>query len=64
MEEAVRHLCPHKAVGHTHLCTEHFKQWQREAYHGDKPKTLSQRESWLFKVFCAEVGVPDRLVWA
>ena len=47
MEEAVRHLCSHKAVGHTHLCVEHFKQWQREAYPGDKPKTLSQRERWL-----------------
>ena len=26
-------------VGHTHLCAEHFKQQQREAYRGKQSKT-------------------------
>ena len=31
MEALVRCLRPHRAGGHTHLRTEHSKQWRREA---------------------------------
>ena len=31
---AVQLLCLHRAGGYTHLCSEHFKQWRREAYPG------------------------------
>ena len=27
VESVVRHLHPHRVVGHTHLSTEYFKQW-------------------------------------
>ena len=39
VEEAVLRLRPHRAVGHTHLNVEHFKQWRREAYPGENSKT-------------------------
>ena len=35
VEEAVRHLRPHKAGSHTHLCVEHFKMWLHKAYPGE-----------------------------
>ena len=31
VEAEVQHLHPHRADGHTHLHTEHFNHWQREA---------------------------------
>ena len=32
--EEVQRLLPHSMGGHTHLRTDHFKQWRREAYPG------------------------------
>ena len=37
VEVAVHHLLPYRAGRHTHLCTEHFKQWQMEVYPGSSP---------------------------
>ena len=35
VETMVRCLCPLKAVRHTHLRTEYFKQWLQQAYSGE-----------------------------
>ena len=39
VEASVCQLRLHMAGGHTHLRAEHFKQWRREAYPGEKLKT-------------------------
>ena len=39
LEAEVQRLIPHRVSRHTHLCAEHFKQWQREAYPREQSKT-------------------------
>ena len=47
VEAVVRNLLPHRVGGHTHLRTEHFKQWRREAYPRENLKTPPRMEYWL-----------------
>ena len=47
VESGVIRLRPHRLVRHTHLRAEHFKQWQREAYPGEKSKTSTCRDRWM-----------------
>ena len=39
VEAVVRNLRPHRVGGHTHLRTEHLKQWWSEAYPREQFKT-------------------------
>ena len=47
MKASVQRLRLHRAGGHTHLCVEHFKQWQRETYPGEQSKIPPRREHWV-----------------
>ena len=62
VEAAVRRVCPLKAGKHTHLCSENFKQWLREAYPGDNSKTPHGLSSgcvwWTLSNTCGARGRP------
>ena len=47
MEASVRRLRLHREGGHTRICAEHFKQWQKEAYIREQSNTPPWRERWF-----------------
>ena len=68
VEAVVRRLCPLKASGHTHLCTEQFKQWLQEAYPGENSKNPPWKEIWMclaeiVKYMWRTGDIPQDLGW-